>query len=48
MAVLKFTKLIIIKMFTRSLIRRLPTEERNLIRDGGIYAGIVSGIVAYS
>ena len=34
-------------MLARGLIRRLPTEERTLLRDGAIYTGLFTGAVAY-
>ncbi len=34
-------------MLIRSLIKRMPSEERNLIRDGAIYTSIATGVVAY-
>ena len=34
-------------MLARGLIKRLPTEERTLLRDGAIYTGIFTGAFAY-
>ena len=35
-------------MLTRNLIKRLPKEEKNLVRDGGIYAGMFTGLIGYA
>lgn len=34
-------------MLSRSLIKRMSGEERNLLRDGGIFLGMFTGIVSY-
>jgi hypothetical protein len=34
-------------MLIKSLVKRLPTEERNLIRDGGFYASALIGAFGY-
>ena len=34
-------------MLTRSVIKRLSSEERSLVRDGGFYMGLFTGIIGY-
>lgn len=34
-------------MLSRSIIKRLSTEDRNLVRDGAIFMSFVTGAVAY-
>lgn len=34
-------------MLSKALIKRMSTEDRILIRDGGIYMGIFTGFVGY-
>lgn len=34
-------------MLTRSLIKRLPKEERNALKDGAIYTGMFTGLISY-
>ena len=34
-------------MLTRSLVKRLPTEERSLLRNGAIYTALGTGAIAY-
>ncbi len=34
-------------MLTRSLIKRMSTEERSYLRDGGIYLGLFTGLIGY-
>jgi hypothetical protein len=34
-------------MLSRSIIKRLSGEERNLLRDGSIYMGMITGAIAY-
>lgn len=34
-------------MLSRSLIKRMSTEERNHLRDGGILMGLLTGAVSY-
>ena len=34
-------------MLSRSLIKRMSTEERNYLRDGGIYMTLFAGAIGY-
>lgn len=34
-------------MLSRSIIKRLSSEERNLVRDGAIFMTAITGVVSY-
>lgn len=34
-------------MLTRSVIKRFSAEEKKYLRDGGLYLGLLTGVVSY-
>jgi len=44
---LNYAKYIILKMLAKALIRRMSTEDRSLLRDGGIFMGLFTGLFGY-
>ena len=34
-------------MLTRALIKRMPKEEKNFLRDGALYTGMATGFIGY-
>jgi hypothetical protein len=34
-------------MLSRTIIQKMKREDRNFVRDGGIYLGLITGSIAY-